>query len=181
MIKNKNEKEIKYYLFYFIEKDEDGFEIERSLYAYTDNKKMAKRFKEERNMDKFFEKTLYPSKKEIHDFAVEYKQMMLQRKKLRFYNKTIGSFFTGELIMTIDESLFIDHKVSSLILVELSEHAWINPYIFNEETFNALKTIEYVSFYENIVYGNSNEDPKVIGDEVAIFVHYYGKTLKGSV
>lgn len=171
-------KEIKYYLFYLIERDENQIEISRKLYAYTDDKKIAKKFKEERDNNQFHMVTMYPSKEEIHDIALEYKDLILSDKGLKFFNSKTGVSTPGSLVMTREEYLTVHRRASSLILQELPIHTWISPYIFKQKTFEALDTLGYVSFYKEIESGYSEDEISVVADEVAIFIHYFGKTLK---
>ena len=64
----------------------------------------------------------------------------------------------------------------------LYKYCWDNPYIFKDKIIKALDILEYTKVYNHILNGSfypeEDNSIKIKPDELGIFIHYYGKTLK---
>lgn len=166
---------IKYWIYYLKDKDEP--------YAYTDNKSYAMLFEVDRDMSQFKKIKKNMSKEEINYLAREYQNNFLKEVSLRIFDKMKECWFTGSFIMTAEESFTINLVEIQLMESELYQHCWEHPGKFKEKIYKALEVLEYNNVYRQITHtiSDGEEDPKinVKPDSLGIFLHYYGKTMKG--
>ena len=168
----------KYWLFYLKKDNENDHE----LYAYTDNKNFALNFKESRNMDKFICVKKKLSQKEVNFLARDYQSNILQSISLKTSdenNKVIETTVIGTMI----EKITVTNETTRFMVCGLYEHCWIDPNLFNSEVYKALEILEYVDIYNMMNLTNHQSItqgyiPNIIPDELAIFIHYFGKSMK---
>ena len=190
----------KIYLFYMIDTilDIDKFpgiiseEIirrnnsEAALYAYTTSKKLAKRFKKERNLELFtcIEKSvtdgiLEKFKEDHHDLELDIRELNTSFEKDK--RVTVNTF----------KCIITDYEYES---ITLNAGTYFNEYmqdifkynlINNLEIFNErLKYILLEDFFLDIVHFSVTHpfeilpDSYYIFDEVGFFIRLYGNTLK---
>lgn len=167
-------KEYKYWIYYFKDTNE--------IYAYTDNKKYAKEFELDRNMDKFIKirKDILPE--EVNYLARHYQGKYLTKAKIKIYDKKTMKWFDSFLIMTLEEEITVQNKSVQLLYDSIYTYCWQDPYVFNEKIYKALDKLEYVNIYNQISSAQSNcyieNEIKLKPDELGIFVHYYAHTLR---
>ena len=189
---------MKVYKFFRIpdEDDYDDFDIERryTLYAITNNKKYAKRFKEDRNMKNFICK--------IHDDIDkdEYSEMCnaergtvldLYPLKTVFDNVRISrNAETNDVLMTYNEKQILD-DAQTIIDDESFWRTMPYPLLFKTKYVNILKQLQYLSYFTLMTYGilpdnlmeklsKVNDDystPTIVPDEVAIFIDTFRETF----
>ena len=167
-------KSIKYWIYYFKDSEEP--------YAYTDNKQYANLFELDRNMNLFKKIKKEMTKDEINFLAREYQNMYLKEVRLKIYDKSKERWFDGSFIMTADEYFNITMTEIRLMESDLFQHCWDNPAKFNSKIIKALEILEYNNVYRQISstkYDERNIKINVKPDLLGIFLHYYGKTMKG--
>lgn len=167
--------EYKYHLFYLIHNDDDV-----ELYAYTDDKKIAKRFKEERDMNKFICKVHYCNTTDIKRLHDEYPSCNLAIADGNTKERSQGSKkIKISLVMTSDEYHSIISEYDSLINVDFQTFARYSPLIFKKEIKHALKYIDYYRWYELFEAGESDVGMDYDIDIFEAFMVCYGKLLGG--
>lgn len=141
------------------------------LYAYTDNKTLARAFRSTRKESIFImsEKMLSPSDlKEIHD---ELPDTLIKPYKFKMGDNDIV------LPITMREKLAIEHVVSQTIGVSIYLSANINPDIFTEKVQESLKKIKYVEVYKEY-HSGKYEYPGLKADYLTCFLSLYGDTIR---
>ena len=94
---------MKIYMFYFKDTNETR-SLEPILYAYTNSKEYAERFREFRNMDKFKEVIRNISKYEYVDFSRSYSNQQLTKTQFITKNRDFGNKKTKvEIVCTWEE------------------------------------------------------------------------------
>lgn len=141
------------------------------LYAYTDNKTLARAFRSTRKESIFImsEKMLSSSDlKEIHD---ELPDTLIEPYKFDMYNSDIV------LPITMREKLEIEHVVSQTIGVSIYLSANINPAIFTKKVQESLKKVKYVEVY-NEYHSGKYKYPELKADYLTCFLSLYGETMR---
>ena len=168
-----------YYLFY--RKEDSHY----NLYAYTDTKALAKRFKKERNMDLFLYEKRDLSQQDIHFITEEFPNGFLINKKVDTrvkdhpYEKT-----TYELLCTKEEYNTCMSVAMEMFTVTIFTHAWNDYRMFTEPVQHALDVIHYLDAYDYVDSGDTNHNDMsdwyfyVHEDFVSIFVHLFNEVLK---
>lgn len=175
------EKLYKYY-FYYIKSDNDKPE----LYAYTDNKELAKEFEIQRNMEIFSRVKHKLTRKALNDLVKEYPELSLELvtgyTKNNSYKSDSVEF---HLVMTNVEKMSIISEYDNVINAKLWALTQNDPRLFNKDIKKALSYIDYEYGYAN--YFSSN--PELISryydyicdyemDLFGVFISIYGKLLK---
>ena len=168
--------EYKYHLFYLIHNDDDV-----ELYAYTDDKKIAKRFREERDMNKFIYKVHYCNNSDIRRLHDEYPSCNLAIAEGSTKKRGQGSKeMKISLVMTDNEYHSIISEYDSLINLDFQTFARYSPLIFKKEIKHALNYIDYYHWYELFEAGESDVGMDYEIDIFEAFMVYYGKLLGGN-
>lgn len=171
---------IKYWFYYF----------DNKLYAYTDNKERAIEFEQERDMTQFKRKKKNITKKLVNSLARddELRYLYLIKMNLNIYNKDTLRWMDGSLITTMMEKITVENVSAQLMSDTLFNLVdWnVNPSIFKHKIYKALDDIGYVHLYNQmtvITDTGEYEDGqiKIEPDELGIFLHYFGKTMKGGI
>lgn len=142
------------------------------LYAYSDNKTLAKAFKVTRKESIFIieQKLLSSSElKDIHDAVPDV--------LLIPYQFSIGKT-TITLPITTREKLEIEHIVMQVINVSIYLNASINPEIFTPKIQESLRKINYTSIYRDYHSNNYDESESIKPDYLTCFLTLYGETMK---
>lgn len=158
----------KKYWIYILNKDGD-------IYAYTDDKELAKKFESQRNMKKFKKIKKNISKKEINELANEYQLCKLELVELD--TKGNNGYSSCNIAMTGIEHMDISNVGYTLKYVTLPKTAVVNPLIFNKKIYDALKTIGYNDIYPTLPF-DTPKDYYIKLDMLMIFIQNFGKTLK---
>jgi len=172
----------KYYLYYLYDENIDD-NVE--LYAYTDNKELAKQFEKERDMNLFHKRVMKFDRSTVNNL-VKYNQpnnLML----MNGYTKDIdnpGIPVPFSLVVTEAEEMSLISSYDSFISYEIFSMARVNPFCFNKKIFNALKYIDYVYSYmycyepEKIedIFPNAQYDYEF--DIFGGFIKAFGKYLR---
>ena len=167
--------EIKYWLYYLKLDNEDT-----ELYAYTDNKEFAKSFERERDMSLFNKVKKKLSKGELNYLAREYQNCYLKKVEMKMYDKKNHIWLYGDFVMSTTEHLTVTSSAIKLSECDIYRYCWFNPYIFKDNIIKSLEILEYANIYRH----NESNDYKshkinLKPDELGIFLHYFGKTMKG--
>lgn len=167
-------KDIKYWIYYEKETDEP--------YAYTDNKTYAMLFELDRDMGIFKRVKKIMTKDEINYLAKEYQNRFLKLVELDIYDKSKEKWFKGSIAMTADEYFTLTMAEIQLMESYLYQHCWEHPAKFKNKIIKALEVLEYNNVYRHITEcGNDKHtEIKVKPDLLGIFLHYYGKSMKGN-
>jgi len=170
--------DIKIWNFYM--KDKNNPNKINDLYAFTDNKSIAKEFQDERNMDLFICTKEILSHEEFMKLSMDYSDCRLRVCTLPIYNKKTFNKYETDYAVTLAEHCSIFTHAN--IYMDLYNHCWINPLIFNDDLYNALTILQYTNIYQNIIsqksYPVENANINLKPDHLGIFIHLYGKTLK---
>ena len=164
------------------------------LYALTNNKKLAKEFMNQRNMDMFILRKSKMEEDEYITFANRNSSSVLSPYEYTYYDRnnnfkecdtTIVSTWNEREILSaiMDDTAQIDETLSYDVV----------PFIFDKKYVKALDTLGYVAFWK--LYGNVNKYrdvlteeeldfaddysfPDVKYDEVSLFINMYSYTMK---
>lgn len=167
-------KEIKYWIYYY--KDSED------VYAYTDNKTYAMLFELDRDMKLFKRVKKIMSREDIHYLAQEYQNKLLNLIELDIYDKYRERWFKGSIAMTSEEYFSITLAEVQLMESDLYQHCWEHPGKFKNKIVKALEVLEYNNVYRQITSTSNDDEVKINAkpDMLGIFLHYYGKTMKGN-
>lgn len=173
--------------------DEDEVNKEYPLYAVTNEKDIAKEFKETRNMEKFIVQVSKDEPKNaIADFINSNYEMLLKRRD--FTTGVIAK--NGKFDLRTAKIVCTDYEYVSIcenpeILIDIArEEFWYNilpPYIFKKKVLEALRVLEYHLWYKlytvefNQLIDPSDDDysaPDAQVDELACFIRFFGDTFK---
>lgn len=178
------------------EKDDVDLEYKYVLYAITNNKETAERFKKDRNMKKFIIKIHDDiSKEEYADICndPETRSSVLEYHELLTIfddNHTRKNSKKSKVLMTNWEFQIVKDMDA------LDEYMWSfmpYPLIFGKKYVKALDILEYINFYKifsveklpinllekinNAVCDDDYSAPNMVYDEVAIFINTIRDTL----
>ncbi len=150
-----------YYMFYL--------KKTHSLYAFTNNKKISKQFKKNRNMKKF----IFVKNDLNKDVEKEFLEIHLNKDIIIFEGKTLGKLYTlneFEIPITKKEHLILLQNRALYCNEELYKSAWTNPLIFKNKYFKLLIDIGYADlandiFSQEIFPDNWNKSVELIPDD----------------
>lgn len=162
------------------------------LYAITNNKEYAKRFQEERNMDKFILIKKKDDRESCVDFMNRRRLLVLELHEYRYYphiedndpdSNVIKILSTGMEKQRVDsctDSVMIDFPIG----VSFST----NPFVFKDKYLSALRTLEYDTLYKlscaELSFHSVPDDegfpepPDILFDELQMFLYLYSKYFK---
>ena len=133
---------MKIYLMYSKLKD-----LEPSLYAYTSDSKLSKRFKKERNKDLFFIKEKEVTKDNFYDFAKKHKNLNLKECFFETYTDTGEEYKRSVvgLVCTYNEesSVILNYEYINSEIAKSTSEVGIS---FNRDIIDALNTLYYFDF-----------------------------------
>ena len=159
-----------YDYWFFFNKDND------ELYAYTDDKKIYKDFKSQRNMKLFYYKKKELTRNEVRDLTSNENEKFLTEYNLKYDNEmSKGSM---RMVITKTEKLTVMNVSADLLSCDIYKYAWITPYIFKDDIIKSLQKIGYISCNDLINSSGENYfDIFSEADELGIFLRYFGNTL----
>lgn len=159
------------------------------LYGLTCKKKIAKRFMEERDMDKFIIRKSNVDRETYSELANRNRSAVLEEfDLLTCVNKykQNQSMEKVNLILTYGEIQTIDEPQLYIL-----DESWWNtyymnsPFIFKEEYVKALQKIDFIDFYKLFstdpnLYGvyDDYSVPNYYVDELSFFLAIYGELMK---
>lgn len=128
------------------------------LYAFTVDKKLAKRFEKERNMDKFIKIVSKVSREKYIEYGETNRNHDLSLYKLATTHKESESG-VATLVMTLIEYQCVDPDVVSVALYD--NDFWCSkyhypPYVYKTKIQKALDFIDYSKIYK--IYFNPDEN-----------------------
>ena len=189
---------MKVYKFFKIpdENDRKNTHIEERypLYAITNDKELAKRFKHDRNMKKFiYKKHTQVTREEYIEMCNIYRGAVLESHKVTtiFKNQhTKENAIEKEILMTYNEYQMLD-TLGSYLEDDVYWQSVPFPLIFKKKYVKMLKDFEYITFYslmntETMPYHLAEklskyiEDysgPSILFDEAARFITIISDTL----
>lgn len=156
-------KEYKYYLFYL---KEDG-----SLYAYTNQKILAKTFHETREKSIFIYKEKMLTSSDLKDIYEETPDTLIEAYKFKL-GKT-------EILMPITsrEKLQLEHVVTQTLCTSIYCCATVPPEIFTKKIKESLDEIQYTDIYNEYHLGDFNI-AKLEPDYLTCFLSLFGSTMR---
>lgn len=150
------------------------------IYAYTDNKKYAKKFEEIRDMNKLKKVKKKISKEELNYLADAYQDRFLKTEIFKVYDKYNMKYYDMEIILSTVESITVSNYKVRLSTIDLFNNCAISPKYFGEDIVKALKCLGYQDLH--LMYeghdelANQSTIPKP--DSLGIFLYYYGWSIK---
>ena len=128
------------------------------LYAFTADKKLAKRFEKERNMDKFIKIVSKVSREKYIEYGETNRNHDLSLYKLATSRKESESG-VATLVMTLIEYQCVDPELASVALYD--DNFWCSeyhcpPYVYKTKIQKALDFIDYSKIYK--IYFNPDEN-----------------------
>lgn len=152
------------------------------LYGLTNQKSLAKKFKETRNMKKFKEIKKDIDREEYELLASEERDSVLEERSLTTSDKL---FRPKEVYLTMPflESMAIDDDCNDSGLLRTIDTMIFSPLIFKDNIRKILMELGYYEYYEFLTqkdlprYTRRHEYPTYI-DELQYFVEVYGHLLK---
>lgn len=160
--------EYDYWLFYLNDDD--------SLYAYTDDKKLAKRFKHERNMKLFTCKKVKLDKEGVKYLAEDVNDGILHLATLHTKDAD-GKTYDIKLVISKMEEYTVMVEGGDLVASKLMVYAWTPLEIFSPKLRKSLKVLGYKDCSDQITFGY--ESDIFTPDDLGIFLKHYGDTLDG--
>ena len=148
----------KYYMYYKKDKN-DKYKI----YAYTDDKHIAKLFENQRNMSKFKVKVKDITKDDIKALAEYHQTSILEIVPIKFYDRETNKEYNVDYALTTLEKLeFI--RLNSIATIKIYNSAWDSPLIFKKEIQKALFVLGYYDCHiylsnniDNVIHDNDNK------------------------
>lgn len=171
------------------EKEFDDLPISQKypLYAITGDKKMAKRFQEERDMNKFIIRKSKVTREEFSEFALQNRQAVLSIQNLltsNDNNERPGHMNVQVLLTQMEYQICAEPNIS------ITDEYWWNtvniadPLLFNDNIKESLNNLDYINlfmlFNGNIDYYDEKdyEPPNWNIDQLAYFILIYGNLFK---
>lgn len=165
------------------------------LYAITDKKEYAKRFMEERDMDKFIMRKSKMEKEEYVTYANMNNGCILNiYNYMHFPNKYVDGPEDVPILSTWFEKDIVQSHLDDQ-LSEINEDMDYDffPFILSKKYIKALEKLEFISFWK--IYGNKSKwdglyteeeenelldysYPSVTYDELAMFIHINSSVMK---
>ena len=167
------------------------------LYAYTNNKKHAAKFRKERNMKLFYELSEEITKDEYIELTSVKAGNRLDNFSYSTYDVINKKFIHVYVISTFNEHEIIDDMASNGNIA--SELRFVNPFIFKKKYRKALEKLHYIQCFKiknpdfciNLRYlveqSTINDDmeeldnyatPQFDIDELVLFCRVYGYLFK---
>lgn len=160
---SKSSKEYKYYLFYL---KEDG-----SLYAYTNQKILAKAFLETREKSIFIYKEKMLSSSDLKEIYEETPDTLIETYKFKLGKTEIFMPITSR------EKLQLEHVVTQVLCTSIYCCATIPPEIFTKKIKDRLDNIQYTDIYKEYHLGDFNIT-RLEPDYLTCFLSLFGSTLR---
>ena len=161
------------------------------LYAFTDSKKIAKRFETQRDMSLFKKQTVTLESDQIKYLLEEHGQSSLVSMKINIEDLKQDLSFNQKFVVTKHEYAGFQSKIATVGIYTYT-HAWYPPRIFNKHIQKSLDILgytymnDYISGEESreLIYNRMlrevNEDDKKVfkEDQYGILFDIIGDTLK---
>lgn len=141
------------------------------LYAYTDNKILAKSFKLTRKESIFIIEQKMLSSSDLKDIYNNIPDTLILPYRFDIGKTTII------LPITMREKLELEHTVSQVTTVSIYLAASINPEIFTSKIQEILKKLNYVNIYKDCNSSRYNSE-SLKADFLTCFLTLYGDTMK---
>ena len=163
---------VKYYLYKRIygRKDENKL-AKYEITAYTDDKKIAKLFESQRNMDLYKKKIIDLSSDGIRMLLEEHPNALLSKMSIKIIDREHNEKYKIKFALSRNEISNYNSRIV-MVPIELYTHAWNPPEIFNDEIYDALKTLGYVDIHREV--GKRKDEKEETGryDNKNIFKEY---------
>ena len=173
----------------------DNIDLEQKyvLYAMTNNKEYAERFKEDRNMKKFIYKVYSGvDKEEYAEMCNHDRGSVLELRSLVtiFDNHTMKNAVKKKVLMTYWEYQLMDQP-NTILDDEESWKSMPYPLIFKSKYVKMLEALQYVTYYKLMTceflpiqlirklteFDDDYSAPSMAHDEVALFIAFIQDTL----
>ena len=173
-----------------------GIELQISdlypLYALTHKKKYAKQFMKERDMTQFFMiKDEGIDDEDFSYFANKNRSCVLQKSTFTTYYEEKDKYVKAKvkILTTYAEESYVTDTVEGGIFEDgvIGINNWVNPRLFKNKYYKALKSIKYLKFHDFInAYAHpsdSDEDdsyavPELTFDQLKVFYTNYQDLFK---
>lgn len=161
----------KYFIYY----------LDNDIYAYTDNKKIAKEFDKYRDMKKIKKVIKKISKEDVNELAIDYK---LQRLTNYEFIDTVSK---SNLIIPVTEleKITIINQSVNIREKEIYSYCWFPHSVFKSDIRESLISLKYHIFHDDISKCGlkmsdmfPNIEKQAVIDELSLFIRLYGIYLK---
>lgn len=188
---------LKIHLFRMIPKDgfihdtSSSLENKYRLYAFTESKKLAKRFMVERDMKQFIHTTVNKSKEDAEYWMHHNRGMWLRVRNMETcLNKNTPDQIMkhAKVLITENEASFVDEVIDTNPIGPIAEYCgkFLDPDIFDDKLRGALKRLKYDEFWSMMVYASEycdtgymavEDTPDITFDWLGMFTLMYGDIL----
>lgn len=170
------------------------------LYAFTNDKKLAKEFSETRDMKKFIKRVSHIEKSEYVDFTNQNRGQLLEKysySRFKGYTSDASEVMTDkvELLTTWQERELTAASVDDGI-ADLTDFISYNffPFIFERKYVKALDKLQFITHWKYLGYPEKYKDfisidevetfmdfssPNISVDEFSVYILLFGDTYKG--
>ena len=164
-------KTYRYWLYYY-KKD-------KTLYAYTDDKKIAKEFEEERDMTQYSKRKEDITREDVNYLAMYYQNEILKIKEGVTKEHGIGSNTVPfHIVLTVYEDIMVTHYLTGIVEQKIPLCCWIPPVIFTKKYRCIMDAIGYTSKWLQIEYGDKIKVIQEKADYLSAFIQLYGDTMR---
>lgn len=155
------------------------------LFAFTGNKKYAKKFENQRDMSLFKKRTVDLSSAQIERLLEDYPEYDLVSLKITIDDLDNNISFKEKFIVTKNENMNFK-SVTTMTGIKIFTHCWLSPNIFNKEIREALEVLGYYKLHYqsighpgNLICKDYEEDNSIFKvNEYNILFSIIGDTLK---
>lgn len=170
-----------------------ALENKYKMYAFTENKKLAKRFMKERNMKLFLHTTVKKDKETAEYWMHHNRGRWLAIRDLETYlNKNTPQQITknAKVLITEDEKSFVEETIDTNPIGPINEYCggFVDPDVFEDDLQASLKRLRYHDLWRMALYAKDYVDagafpngpidtPDIAFDSMGMFTLMYGDLL----
>lgn len=169
----------KYYLYYHVEDD-----MAVSLYGYTNDKSIAKKFDLLRDTKKVFKRRKASlTKDEVNFLAKEYQSNIIRMQPINTYDKYGGTKVSVEIAMTDIEYMQLSSYIQTTLYTQLYDTVWLPIKYFVKDMQDALRVLGYHKF-TSVIYDDTSGDGMITEsdmDWLVIFTQLFQDTLRSDL
>lgn len=161
--------EYKYWVFY----------VGKDIYAYTDDKELAKQFEKERNMEVFKKCKKELQRGSVNYLADNYQNNMLEHLKGTTKIAGIGSEVTDfDIAITKEEQILVMNMAVHITEQQIPNKCWTSPTIFLDNYRALLDKVGYTTKWLKVRYGKQIKVIQEDIDYLEVFLELFGHFMK---
>lgn len=167
---------MKFWIFYHRNIDDFDELGPYEIYAYTNNKDLAKNFKDTRNMNNFYLKKMDLDRKEYNDLYRNYMNQILEWFTGTTRDNT--GIMEFSIALTRQESIFTTNQATLMLHESLYRYAWFPIDPLKKEYKKALNILNYQGIRDYILRGETDTHIELIQkmhtDDLRLILNNYG-------